>query len=383
MKVLYLTGMYPTPAYPQKGIFCHEQVKALQNLGIEVTVVVPVTFYDREVKVKEWEYEGVTVRYVRFFKLPKALDFHRTGKSLFRRLDRALDLKSFDIYHADSPLPTGAAVMLASKKYGVPFIVHGHGLDVFFDESYEGVSTCDKIAGVCQSVYEKANAVVGVSEKVLDKIRQRVDLTGKAFVAYNGVDTEQFKPVEKQNTDTVTVISIGNLIPLKGHKYLLQAVKSLKDKGIKNMKCQIVGRGYLEDELKAQTSELGLLEEVEFKGYVPYEEVAALLKNSDIFVLPSYYEALGCVYLEAMACGIPAVGCYENGIDEIIENGESGYLVNNHDVEGLVDCLAALMDSDTREKVGKKAREKVVTSCQWKHSALALQGIYEQVCAVK
>ena len=144
MKVLYLTGMYPTPAYPQKGIFCHEQVKALKNLGIEVTVVVPLTFYDREVKVKEWDYEGVHIRYVRFFKLPRAYDFHRTGKALFRRLDKALDLKAFDIYHADSPLPTGSAVAYASKKYGVPFIVHGHGLDVFSTKATKGLEIAIK-----------------------------------------------------------------------------------------------------------------------------------------------------------------------------------------------------------------------------------------------
>lgn len=383
MKVLYLTGMYPTPAYPQKGIFCHEQVKALKNLGIEVTVVVPVVFYDREVKVKEWEYEGITVRYVRFFKLPKAFDFHKTGKSLFKRLDKVLDLRSFDVYHADSPLPTGAAVMLASKKYGVPFIVHGHGLDVFFDESYAGFRNCNKIASVCQSVYEKANAVVGVSEKVLDKVRGRVDLTGKAFVCYNGVDTDKFKPVNKQLSDILTVISIGNLIPLKGHRYLLQAVKVLKDKGVKNIKCQIVGRGYLEEELKALSRSLGIEEKVEFKGYVPYQEVTALLQSADIFVLPSYYEALGCVYLEAMACGVPAIGCYENGIDEVIVSGEDGYLVKNHDVEGLVECLMQALDPVVREKMGKAAREKVASAYGWSHSALSLKEVYEHICAVK
>ena len=52
MKVLYITTMYPTPVYPQKGIFCHEQVKALKKLGIDVDVVVPTPFYDPEIKVQ-------------------------------------------------------------------------------------------------------------------------------------------------------------------------------------------------------------------------------------------------------------------------------------------------------------------------------------------
>ncbi len=383
MKVLYLTGMYPTPAYPQKGIFCHEQVKALKNLGIEVTVAVPVTFYDREVKVKEWEYEGVNIRYIRFFKLPGTMDFHKTGNSLFRRLDKTLHLKEFDVYHADSPLPTGAAVMKASEKYGKPFVIHGHGLDVFFDESYQGAKNCEKIAKTCQLVYEKANAVVGVSGKVLEKIERRVDLSGRGFVAYNGVDTDKFVPAEKKETDTLTVVSIGNLIPLKGHRYLLQAIKLLKDRGMEKVKCIIAGRGYLEEELKELARSLEIMEQVEFKGYVPYGEVVTLLQESDAFVLPSYYEALGCVYLEAMSCGLPAVGCWENGIDEIIAHGEDGYLVENHGVEQIVECLHSLCDAALREKIGKAAREKVVSSCQWKHSAKAIQSVYERLVAVK
>ena len=59
MKVLYISGMYPTPDYPQKGIFCHEQVKALKQIGVDVDVVVPMTIYDKEYKKRTWNYEGV------------------------------------------------------------------------------------------------------------------------------------------------------------------------------------------------------------------------------------------------------------------------------------------------------------------------------------
>lgn len=55
MKVLYISGMYPTPDYPQKGIFCHEQVKALKQIGVDVDVVVPMTIYDKEYKKKNVE----------------------------------------------------------------------------------------------------------------------------------------------------------------------------------------------------------------------------------------------------------------------------------------------------------------------------------------
>ena len=380
MRVLYLTGMYPTPNLTQKGIFCHEQVKALKAVGVDVTVVVPVAFYDRSISVKEWEYEGVKIQYVRFFKLPGIRDYHKMGKALFKRLDKKLDLKAFDVYHADSPLPTGQAMMLASKKYGVPYIVHGHGLDVFFDVSYAGAKNCDKIASVCAQVYQDTNAIVGVSQKVLDKIQERLDVKDKAFVAYNGVDVEDFCPIEKDDDGIYKIISVGNLIPLKGHEYLIRALAEMKENGVCDFICTIVGGGELEEYLKNLTRELGLEDKVTFTGYIPYVEVKKWMQRSNVFALPSDYEAIGCVYLEAMACGVPAIGCLKNGIDEIIVHGENGYLVEGKNVEQLKECLIALTDKKLREKMGELARKTVVDNCQWKHSALAVKAVYERVC---
>lgn len=378
MKVLYITTMYPVPAYPQQGIFCHEQVKALMRAGVEVTVAVPIPFYDRQ-KENQWDYEGVHIRYIRFFKLPGARDFHRTGKALFARLKKQLDLSKFDIYHADAPLPSGYAVMLAAEKYKKPFIVHGHGLDVFLDGSYAGLKNCQKIADACQLVYEKADAVVGVSQKVLDKIRQRVDISGKSFVAYNGVDTDKFCPVEKKTSDKVNITAIGNLIRLKGHDYTLRAIKVLVDKGYENIRLKLIGRGPLEQELKDLAKELDIEQYVDFVGYIPYEDVAKQLQNSDIFVLPSWYEALGCVYLEAMACGVPAIGCRNNGIDEVIEHKKTGCLADNQSLEQLVDCLEYLLDEENRRSAGKAAREAVVQQYTWTDSGKTLLSAYDFV----
>lgn len=378
MKVLYITTMYPIPPFPQQGIFCHEQVKALQELGEEVTVVVPIPFYDRQVKVSRWEYEGVKVQYVRFFKVPGPGDFHKTGKALYRQLRRKLDLAQFDIYHADAALPSGQAAMLAAKKYGKPFAVHGHGLDMFLDRSYKDSKNCQKVADACKQVYEKANGIIGVSRKVLDKVQARVDISGKDFVVFNGVDGEKFCPLEKEPKEKITFISIGNLIPLKGHDYTLRAMKALVDKGHTNICLKLLGRGYLEQDLKDLAKELEIEDYVEFVGYVPYDEVRKKLQESDVFVLPSWYEAFGCVYLEAMACGLPAIGCWGNGIDEVIVHGQTGYLVENKSLDQLTDCMERLLDKATRQKMGKAAEEAVRGNYLWKHSAQTLVQVYRR-----
>lgn len=376
LRVLYITTMYPVPAFPQQGIFCHEQVKALKQMGVDVTVAVPIPFYHSQ-KEKEWDYEGIHIRYVRFFKMPGARDFHRTGKSLYQSLNKAFKLNQFDLYHADAPLPSGYAAMIASEKYNIPFIVHGHGLDVFLEGSYAGLKNCGKILEACQMVYKKASAIAGVSQKVLDRIQKKVDTSSKAYVVYNGVDVNKFFPVPHKN-ELLTITSIGNLIPLKGHDYTLKAVKCLVDQGYTNLRLIIAGRGELENELKQLAHSLELDNYVEFVGYIPYEGVVRLLQQSDIFVLPSWYEALGCVYLEAMACGVPAVGCYNNGIDEIISDGIDGFLVDEKNESQIADKIRQFIVSD-RTVVSAKAREKVQNNYTWICSAQSLERVYRGV----
>lgn len=379
MKVLYITGMYPTPSFPQKGIFCHEQVKALKQLGVDVEVAVPVPFYNREPDCKTWDYEGVPIRYVRFFKLPGAWDFQRTGKNLFPVLDQAFDLNKYDLYHADAALPTGQAAMIAGKKYGKPFIVHGHGLDVFLEESYAGSPNVGKIVEQSKHVFQKAAAVCGVSQKVLDRVAEKVNLSGHGHVVYNGVDTEKFFPVSHESDGTVHLISVGNLIPLKGHDLTLRALKSLLDRGCQ-ADLKIVGGGALDHELRTLAVNLGIRDLVEFTGYIPYDEVRKLMQASDVFVLPSWYEALGCVYLEAMACGLPVIGCYGNGIDEVIEDGVTGCLIDNQNPEQLVKKLELLMDGKTRAEMGIQARKAMVNGFTWRHAAEKLASVYAADC---
>ncbi len=378
MRVLYVSGMYPTPAFPQKGIFSHEQVKALKKRGVDIDVVVPYTFYDREIKSEYWEYEGVNIRYIKYFKIPGTADFHRSGKALFHSLNRKLDLKSYDIYHADAALPVGQAVMYAAKKYNKKYIIHGHGLDVFLDVSYKDKKNCKKIVDASKEVYANADAFIGVSQKVVDNVTQRVDMGSRTYVAYNGVDVESFHP-EIHKNDKIKIISVGNLIPLKGHDYTLRALKVLNGKYPDKFSMKLLGRGYLEQELKALSVKLGIADIVEFEGYIPYAELACDIRKGDIFILPSYYEALGCVYLEAMASGLPTIGCKNNGIDEIIEDGVDGFLIDVKNVDQIVESVEKLMDKEVRSNMAEKARQKVESSYTWYDSAKCVADIYERV----
>lgn len=382
MKVLYLTGMYPTPAFPQKGIFCHEQVKALKKQGVDVDVVVPVTPYDKDRQPKMWEYEGVTIRYVRFFKIPGLFWFEKIGTFLYWALRLSgINFRQYDVIHADVPLPAGYAAMKISQKYGIPYVIHCHGLDVFLDEDYGASKRYAKIAPRVDQVYLQANAIVGVSRKTLQNVQKRLAVADKCYVVYNGVDAESFHPAEKESRKNLQLISVGNLIPLKGHDLSIQAVATLLEEGYRDIRLDIYGRGEKEEELKALVEERNLGDYVSFKGYVPYSEVAQAMARGDVFLLPSWYEAIGCVYLEAMASGMVAVGCFENGIDEVIASGENGFLVKPHSVEDIVCTLKKIcqMTAEERQAMAQKGRQTVLDGFTWNASAQTLKQVYSKL----
>ena len=132
-------------------------------------------------------------------------------------------------------------------------------------------------------------------------------------------------------------------------------------------------------ELKYLVERLGISNYVDFLGYVPYEKIAELMRNASLFCLPSWYEALGCVYLEAMASGIPTIGCYGNGIDEVITDGLDGFLVDNKNVQQIFEKMKMIFQGKAYENVGVKARKTVEDNYKWIDSAKNLLRLYGEI----
>ena len=384
MRVLYLTGMYPTKEYPQKGIFCHEQVKALVRLGIEVTVAVPVPFYSLE--MKKWEYEGICIIYVPYFKFPKAFCFQNSGKFLSKAIKKYVSVEEYDIIHAHVALPEGQAAMLLSEEYHIPYIVTIHSLDVFMDDDYQHYKNCWKIVNSCKNVYKGANAVTGVSQKVIDRVCQIESLREKSFVVYNGVDVRKFHPYEGIiNESGFRIVSIGNLVPLKGHDITIKAFSRLVKKGYKDLRLTIYGRGYLQQDLKEIVAEEGMEDRIDFKGYVPYDLIAEDLPQYDLFVLPSWFEAIGCVYLEAMASGVLPIGCLGNGIDEVIVHDYNGWLVRPHNIDDVENIIESAINEKASPKYLQMRENAICTVVErytWEKSSQELVKIYEKIKSV-
>nr|WP_247001696.1 glycosyltransferase [Halosolutus gelatinilyticus] len=169
---------------------------------------------------------------------------------------------------------------------------------------------------------------------------------------------------------------MGNLIETKGHRYVLDAISTL-DVDVDYL---IVGDGPLREELEAHAIELGVRDAVTFTGSVPNEDVFGYLKSADVFVLPSYEEAFGVAYLEAMACGLPVIGCEGEGPSDYITDRRTGFLVPPRDQDALSDVLRNLRrDTELRRRVGDRARRTAFNAFSWKRNAISIERIFREV----
>ena len=137
-----------------------------------------------------------------------------------------------------------------------------------------------------------------------------------SIVLYNGVDTDVFKPRQKIPDERFVIGCIGNFTPLKGHITLLKAVNILQRQGVGNISIVMIGSGPELPRCKwyAQKN----LMRVEFREEVEHEKLADFYCSIDLFVLPSVFEGLGCVFLESIACGTPFLFCEGQPVEELL-----------------------------------------------------------------
>lgn len=375
LRVLTLTPFFPSAEDPGQGGFIAEPLAMMKSLAISNEVIAAQPFYRRirhtESPAAIWE---------KYFSIPGNAGLPTAGAFFAARILPAI-LKShretpFDVIHAHAALPCGHAAAIVGHRLSIPFIVSVHGLDAFFTRQAGGLTGnwCRRMA---EKVYRSANSVICISEKVREQVISKMH--ANVTVIYNGVDTEQFFP-ETEPSSHLKVLSVGNLIAIKGHALLLRAFsRVLSD--IPNCSLEIIGEGPERKKLGDLVSELGIANRVHFSGRQSRDYVAGAMRRCSIFVLPSVFEGLGCVYLEAMACSKPAIGCRGQGIEEVIEHGKSGMLVTPENEHELAEAMRALLrHKEVRERIGAHARSVVLDQLTLGHQAQQLAETYRR-CA--
>ena len=374
LRVLTLTPFYPSLEDSSQGGFIAEPLSRMELRDIENHVIAVQPFYRGRVRALD---SGVSSTWETYFSLPGNLGLPTAGAFLAAGLLRSARqmhrLRPFDLIHAHGALPCGHAASAISRRLGVPFVVSVHGLDAF-STTQSGRAARAWCRRVSKRVYSSTQAVICISEKVRERLGQ--DFREKTKVIYNGVDAEMFHPGPERNP--LTVLSIGNLIPIKGHALLLRAFAPVLEQ-LPECSLEIFGDGPERDNLFRLAQVLDISSQVKFHGRQSRQTIAAAMQRCAVFALPSSYEGLGCVYLEAMASGKPAIACRGQGIEEIIEHGNNGFLISPGSETELSDCLNMLLHNpDLRARMGANARKLILQRHTLDHQARQLTEIYRE-----
>lgn len=378
LHVLTLTPFYPSDSDDAGGCFVAEPITALANEGISQTVFAVQPFYREKRRMRQ---SAIPTAWLRYFALPSAAGLSTAGAFLFARIiGRVRELqraRPIDVMHAHAALPCGHAAMLVSQELGIPYVISVHGLDAFSTGQVKGRSAkwCRRIS---QRVYRSSVRVICISERVREEVLAGTGPNARTSVVYNGVDPELFSPGTDSPGKEQKILSVGNLIPTKGHDLLIRAVASLAAE-FQNVSLDIIGEGPEQAGLEALAGEHHIRERVHFLGHRSRREVAAAMRDCTLFALPSRYEGLGCVYLEAMSSGKPVVGCRGQGIAEVIRHGGNGFLVGPENETELALALSMLLrDENLRKDLGRAARDTILERFTIAEQAERLARIYRE-----
>jgi len=360
--LLVLTNSYPDSANRRYGgIFVKDQVNELAKYFSKVYVISPQPFGSNR-ELVDYEYRNVRVFFPRFFHVPVGYFRRKLGDNFFKAALRVIQRENleFDIIHAHFTWPSGYAGALLKKSLGKPLVVTGHGYDVydlpFRDKTW--------FRGV-KFALDSADNVITVSKRNLKILTGKLGVPeSKVSVIPNGFDSNLFKPLDKAKAkrklglplDKRIVLNAANLVPVKGHEYLIKAMAKVLEER-KDVLLVIVGDGPLRGKLEGLVKKLGLSKHVKFAGAKPHEEIPLWMNAADLFVLPSLSEGNPTVMFEALGVGLPFVGTAVGGVPEIITSEDYGLLCPPADPDCLTEkILIALNREWDKRKIEEHGR---------------------------
>jgi glycosyltransferase involved in cell wall biosynthesis len=225
----------------------------------------------------------------------------------------------------------------------------------------------------------RADGIVAISRSIVDLLVDAGVERGKICLIHSGIDAARFTSGagNASGRRDPTVGTLAVLEKRKGHRFLLEAMARLKERGVQ-LRCLLAGAGSERKGLEEMVTRLGLEEQVNFLGFVV--DTPAFLASIDIFVLPSLREGLGVAALEAMAAGKAVVASRVGGLAEVISEGRTGLLVPPQDSQTLSNAIAELIaDPERARAMGQRAATHVREHFTLERMAAANEAYYYEL----
>jgi len=298
-------------------------------------------------------------------------------KSIF--IAKIIRKENIEHVHVHWGSTTATMGYIISKITGIPWSFTLHRWDIKENNILkEKVKSAEFVR--CISEHGKNELIKIIGNKFLKKIR----------VIHLGVKIpdENILKLSKQKTDKIfKIITPANLIEVKGHKYLIEAISCLINRGIKNLKCTFYGNGPFEKKLEKLIKKNRLIDYIKIHKAIPHEELIEIYKNKEInlVVLPSIntkdgqHEGIPVSLMEAMAYRIPVISTNTGGISELLSN-DAGIMVQEKNPKEIARAIEYLIEHpEEGKKMGKNGKKAVLEKYNWENENKKLLDIYEKL----
>lgn len=433
MRVFMLGWEFPPFISGGLGTACYGLTKAMDQLGIEVTFVLPKMVkqeYATHVKLlsagslnasESFKININELKNVTFRPIDSLLQPYSTPELYDQRIEEVLKRKrnisgesfvedwadcsdkadysgdmyqevhryanmaarlaiqeQFDVIHAHDWMTYPAAMAVAAMT-GKPFIAQVHSTE--FDRSGEHVN--QMIYDIEREGMHAANRIIAVSHLTRNIIISRYGISGdKVEVVHNGVDLNGNGNWTLSNSgirrDEKIVLFLGRITMQKGPEYFLQAAKKVLEV-IDNIKFVMAGSGDLMNKSVEMAAELGIGSKVLFTGFLRGEDVQKIYKMADLFVMPSVSEPFGLVPLEALNNDVPVIISKQSGVSEVLKHALK---VDFWDVDEMANKIIAVLKYPALKMTLQNYGNFEVRKLRWKDSAEKCLRIYAETLAV-
>lgn len=369
MKILIVSHEYP-PIGGGGSNACYFLSREYVKSGHDVTIVTSC-FRDLPTEEETGNIKVIRVKAIRKKEdkcsFPEMLTFLC---SAIVKCDKLARKEHFDVCQVFFGIPSGPVGWYLKKKYQIPYLIRFGGGDIPGTQKRFGV-VYKILAPFIRIIWKNADYLVANSEGLMERA-QSFESKYPIGIISNGVDIRFFQPIQKQNNNPIEILFVSRLIERKGLQFVIPHMNRINEQLEIPAKLIIVGDGPYRDTLESLCREHHVEKYVSFEGKKNKQELLPYYQSADLFILPSKWEGMPNVVLEAMATGLPIIMTPCEGSKELIQ--ENGKIV---EIERFPEEIINIcQDTQQRAKMGKLSAEIARTQFTWYNTAKAYEELF-------
>jgi teichuronic acid biosynthesis glycosyltransferase TuaC len=357
------------------AIFIHNQLLELKKQGLNILVLAGISrhrvdYYGARLlpEIRKGNVDGIEHIFFRFTSLSGYGMWGINASNAIRVIEKSLkqDIKEFapEIVHAHTIGFDSEIGGWIKKVFGIPLVVTIHGGDAEVPiQKGKGL--------LLQEWCNRADRIVTVSTKLEKKLEEN-GIQCKTITILNGYKKGDDRMFHKKKH---SVIQVGNLIELKHYETTIQAFQKYQEI-YEDARFYIIGQGKEEAKLRKLCNHLKIADKVEFLGSQSNDKVLEKMGECEYFIMPSSPEGFGIAYLEAMSSGCITMGTKGEGIADLIQDKENGFLVSVDGVDEIVKNLFWCEENPPEAELIKEKAYKSVEHLSWENNALKYIQLY-------